>query len=589
MFKVLLPIFKEGFDMQDASSHTNPFFFQSASDLDKEQIVQYYEEEGSPSESLSSKFNCYLIGERGAGKSMALLYHSFPVQRILKPDDNIRNIGVYVPCNHTLMLKNEPYLFEKYEQLAICEHFFVLAMAYSICNSLRDCCVLPANDAQKEQLDALSYALALKEKIIFTSDIFSSISMFSLRECNNSQRIINQIDSISLPTLYNFFTLILPILHIFGKITEVDDAHFSILLDDAHLLSEPQQKILNSYVSYRDHSRFSFKVAIASSEDYTFMTSDGSTLLDGHDYSQVNMEESFQTSKSSYGKFIRNIIQKRLNKIGIISNPDDFFPISPTMASEIQNAEDAVRRKAIAIYGCEQSKKVSDYVYKYGRAQYFQSRHDESKGKANLPQYSGIDTIAHVSTGVVRNALARCWDMFEIQKQKDKQIPAVITPAIQADVLQKASDEIWEKIRAGFSNVLEGCSNIDSQRIHNFFDQLGILFRNRLLSNSAEPRILAFIVSEKKFPTYQDVLRLLTLCRKAQLIYERYGPGKDDGRRETFYATNRLLWISRGLDPNGQHGRLSLKSSDIWAAANGKSFPFGEQRPEQGSLFSSSE
>ena len=56
------------------------------------------------------------------------------------------------------------------------------------------------------------------------------------------------------------------------------------------------------------------------------------------------------------------------------------------------------------------------------------------------------------------------------------------------------------------------------------------------------------------------------------------GPAKDGGKREVYYVPNRMLWPVYGLDPIGQHARVSLKASDVWSAANGKPFPYVSER-----------
>ncbi|MDR3176804.1 MAG: hypothetical protein LBU06_09790 [Desulfovibrio sp.] len=563
------------------SNTRNPFFFQSASDLQADEVIQYYAEGGNITKALSSRENCYLIGERGAGKSMALRYHSFLVQNLLPRDERcVDTVGIYIPCNHPLMLKNEASLFDKANEIAIIEHFFTLSMAYHICSSLRDCCKLHNEKIQKKLLKNLSYSLALNKNIPFYGDIFSSIMNFSIHESAAMQKELNKINSERPKITYTFFTLILPLLDIARRTDSLEKAHFSMLFDDAHLLSMDRQKVLNSYVSYRDHSQFSFKAAIASCEDYTFMTTEGSTLVAGHDFTMLDMEEDFQNSKSDFGRFIRTIISKRFKEFNISASPDEFFPISDALNKGIEKARESARIEAIKKYGEIDSKKINDYVYKYGRARYFQNR----PAKASLPQYSGIDTIAHVSTGVVRNALHPCWKMYEKELTRLRgTIPQTIPPNIQASILKEESDALWGSIRAGFGNKIEGCTKEDSKKIENFFDELKTLFRNRLLSQCSEPRILAFIVSEKESEAYEEVKRLLLLCRKAQLLYERFGPGKDDGRRETFYATNRLLWIAVGLDPEGQHGRLSIKATDILAAAIRKT-PFLSASENEGQL-----
>ena len=63
---------------------------------------------------------------------------------------------------------------------------------------------------------------------------------------------------------------------------------------------------------------------------------------------------------------------------------------------------------------------------------------------------------------------------------------------------------------------------------------------------------------------------LTELLRKAQLLYIRSGPAKDDGKRETYYVPNKILWPIRGLDPHGQHARVSIPADVLWDAAEGE-------------------
>jgi hypothetical protein len=113
------------------------------------------------------------------------------------------------------------------------------------------------------------------------------------------------------------------------------------------------------------------------------------------------------------------------------------------------------------------------------------------------------------------------------------------------------------------------------------------LFRERLLNHKSEPRAIVFTISsweEKAF-----LLPLLDIAKRAQLLYTRYGPAKDDGKREEYYVPNRMLWPVRGLDPNGQHARVSLKAGDLVAAAKGKKIPHHMDPPVEEQSLSQSE
>jgi hypothetical protein len=135
------------------------------------------------------------------------------------------------------------------------------------------------------------------------------------------------------------------------------------------------------------------------------------------------------------------------------------------------------------------------------------------------------------------------------------------------------------------ASTIDRCTLEDSKRIHALLDNLGDLFKRRLLKARSEPRALAFSISGMTAESESLIMPLLHIARRSQLLYFRSGPSKDDGKRETYYVPNRMLWPVRGLDVVGQHARASLKARDVWAAANGVAFPFSEEPLGQGDLF----
>ena len=58
----------------------NPFEYEAANNLRPEDIIDYYIENFNFSRFIQSTKNIFLIGERGSGKTMALLYNSFPIK-----------------------------------------------------------------------------------------------------------------------------------------------------------------------------------------------------------------------------------------------------------------------------------------------------------------------------------------------------------------------------------------------------------------------------------------------------------------------------------------------------------------------------
>ena len=58
---------------------TNPFEYEAANNLSEEDIINYYIEDYNYSRFIRSTKNIFLIGERGSGKTMTLLYNSFKI------------------------------------------------------------------------------------------------------------------------------------------------------------------------------------------------------------------------------------------------------------------------------------------------------------------------------------------------------------------------------------------------------------------------------------------------------------------------------------------------------------------------------
>jgi hypothetical protein len=575
----------------------NPFEFDAATTLSLEDILDFYIEDYSYARFIHSQRNVFIAGERGSGKSMTLLYNSLPVQ-LLKAEqegsnESLNFIGIYIPCNTPLMHKREYELVEnKFHASVISEHLFVLSIIYEIANTLEHINGLADELEELDVRDELAYSLGVE--LPLGRPIFKGMKQFAQRELSKTQETINAYSFDEFyEGAYTFSSLVLPILRMVKQAKIISHTHFNLLFDDAHDLNYYQSTLLNSWVSYRDRSIFSLKIAIADFEKHDFHTSSNSSILEGHDFITLDMEKPFQRSSSPFGKFAKAIVEKRLEKWGCSSTAEEFFPINQSFVKALEALKEKTRQEGIEEYGESNIKKVNDYVYKNTRAIYFRSR----DAKANLPPYSGWETITHVSTGVVRNLLEPCYWMYDqvLSEYSDIQGENCITineiPAdIQSAVILKHSENLWDWVRSSLPRAIDGCSVSQGKQVYNLFDNLAILFRERLLCEPpiSEPRAVVFTISAMNVEFEKEISGLLEIARKARLLYFRSGPAKDSGKRETYYVPNRMLWPIRGLDVVGQHARVSLKAADILAAANGTAFPFdckvNMNAPEQGSF-----
>ena len=444
----------------------NPFEYMGANDLPPEMILDYYVEDYNYSRFIQSKRNVILAGERGCGKSMTLLYNSWALQQ-MKAERNsslleLGLIGVYVPCNTPLTHKEEYQLLDAFRAAIISEHHLVLSITYRIAETLAQ---IPGvvEGADVDQVRS-------KIEFIFGADLphdvpfFDAIKAFIEKESLQTQRVINdpQSTEIGYEDTYTFASLVVPMLGCARSFPKLRDSHFMLMIDDAHDLNRYQVKALNSWIAYRDHSLFSFKVAVANVMRTSLKTSSGGSILEGHDYTRLDMAQPFQNEASDFGRLANQLVERRLRKFGIDATPDEFFPISDHLKQDLEKAEEAVRADAVAKYGTD-SRKISDYVYKYKRAQYFRSR----PSKANRPEYSGFDTLVFLSTGVIRNLLQPCYWMYDkmISLSADnagsQEVPTAIPPHIQSEIIIDRSRVLWDWLRGELDQSIEDCSRED--------------------------------------------------------------------------------------------------------------------------------
>ena len=549
----------------------NPFEYEAATNLTPEKISTYFIDDFNYSRFINSKRNVVLVGDRGCGKTMALMFNSLKIQmqRWHKPDLPER-IGIYVPCKAVLMQKNEHELVTdpKYASI-LAEHFLTMSVLYHLVDHLAE---IPEIETKAKE--------SLKEEISFslgfdlpdTSGVLEALRQAINREVRNVQVALNHPSpETEFPTTRSFGTSLLPLFDILRRLPRLQSVHFMVMLDDVHDLNDAQVRAVNSWIAYRDHSLFSVKIASARVGQPHFKTSTGGTILEGHDFVQIDLEQPYHNEESNFGRLAQKVISRRLEDVAINISPNDFFPANATFEKELEECRLRVREHATKRYPSSPKKTIDDYVYRFARAEWFRQR----RSHANLPAYSGFQTLVYLSTGVIRNLLEPCYWMFDNALSESGGVGRIseIDPNIQRESIIERSKKIWERVK-NLDRFVEDCSREDAKRIYCLFDQLAILFRKRLDEHESEPRATSFTISSMSQSNEQQLIPLLQKAGAAQLLYERSGPAKERGRRETYYVPNRMLWPVRGLDPHGQHARVSIKAEYLLAAFRWRSDPF---------------
>ena len=572
----------------------NPFQFEAANILSNEEIADYYIDDFNYSRFIQSKRNVFIVGERGSGKTMALLYNRWELQRLRAEREgrspDFSTIGVYVPCNTPLIHKPEYRLLDPFLGSVLGEHLLVLAVAHSLAEVVGTIgAPLNFDDAP----DPFHEASALFGVDLLTSmPFFSAVRTFVQSEIRETQRAVNSAKRDAFyENTYSFVSLLAPLLDLCSRhVQELVGSHFSIMIDDAHALNEYQMKALNSWIAFRDHTRFSFKVAVAKSGRASKITSSGGEILERHDYTTVDLEAPLHNRRTGFFEMAKLVVERRLQRVGVEVGPEAFFPLSGAMERDLLASREKVAAQAQEKYGTIKSKAAMDYIYKQARAHYFRNR----SPKASIPPYSGFDTLVFLSTGVIRNLLEPCFWMFDRVLSSIDHLSAPdmvsVPPDVQSEIIRTNSERLWAWLRDDIARDVEGCSTEDGQRAYKMLDALAIFFHGRLLGDGSEPNATSFTLSSANSPNSERLEHVLDVLRRAQLIYVRNGPAKDRGRLERYFVPNRMLWPVRKLDPHGQHARVSISVDDLWEATESGRLPDRNAEPEgldseQGVLF----
>ena len=203
----------------------NPFEYEAANNLSDEDIINYYIEDYNYSRFIRSTKNIFLIGERGSGKTMTLLYNSFKIQykrcKLSGTAMDYEKIGVHVPCNTPLFHKREYKLLDsEHQQFIICEHFLVLSILFAIADtvSVSEELIEATESHRKEFLEELGYIwdANFNDK---ASNFYEAIKQYINKETIDTQRHINSYGSDSFYAgALSFSSTILPFLNILRRV-----------------------------------------------------------------------------------------------------------------------------------------------------------------------------------------------------------------------------------------------------------------------------------------------------------------------------------------------------------------------------------
>ena len=190
-----------GYSMEN---YRNPFEYEAASKLSSQQLLDYYIEDYNYSRFINSKRNVFLVGERGTGKTMALMYHSLPIQiercSREKRELDLSIISIYVPCNTPLNHRREYELLDPLNASMSSEHLLVLSIMERIIFTLSKIGDLLSSSEENDLRDELTYVLNLD--LPADRPLLHSLDLAIKKSSNNVQQALNDFDD-SRPSLRN--------------------------------------------------------------------------------------------------------------------------------------------------------------------------------------------------------------------------------------------------------------------------------------------------------------------------------------------------------------------------------------------------
>jgi hypothetical protein len=562
----------------------NPFVFDRPNNVSIEQFIKFYIKENIYTKFLESTRNILLIGVRGSGKTSTLRYYSFPIQYANSEVINKFDIiGIHIPSKHPLFSKREYLLYENNNKKSVVvEHFLCINIISCICETFIESSANLDLTIEIEKLILKNLSFILESDFPDNMPLFDSIKLFLNKEANASQRKLNNEDFESfIDFSFSFNNTVIPFLEQLKNIPKLKGSHFSLFFDDIQDLGKIHQEIINSWVSYRDNKLFSFKIATADIKP-SFITSTGGVILEGHDFVKIDLTKRLYNKDSEFSKFAKDVISKRLSIAKIDLSVDEFLPESKSFRTGLDEGKAKAKKKAKEKYPNPKGTQINDYVAKYGRAIYFRERGN----KANIPVFSGFETLVDISTGVIRNLLTPVYFMYEKERANSssnsvKEIP----PIIQRDIILNRSETFWEKIK-DIDSEIENCPEELGEKINNFFNQLIIYLKKRIKNEDiSEPRALNFIISKTSSITDEEqkqIDEIINACLRSTLLYKRMVGHKSTGVRLPLYVPNRMMLPIHGLDSHGHYSHFPIPAKAFLdAAINNKEIPFFADEDEE--------
>ena len=602
----------------------NPFAVVSPEELSAEQANQLFVETNSDYPEINRPGNTLVTGARGCGKTM-LIRCSQPDFLMVRKKLNFSQLpyfSVNVSIKKTsLNLEELRILDNKHLPFSINEHFISLNVMMYTFLSLSDITFEKeyySIEVYQSFFDSYSMFLRASGCKIAPEANYDSPNRFFkslydhlyLMSCDfipyfeGLYQRDNPNFEYKLP-LFSYKRFIIPVFKELINIKGFPNGKpILIFIDDADNLSKTQTKIINSWLATRTQPTISLKVFSQIGLYKSFLTPTGELVEAPHDYQEVNISSIYTNAlskdKSYYDKAIM-ILMKRLQLYGYYQNVNlenkkdvenalrAFFPYYQKQEEGIDKEKERIKK---AYLDRGRGFRESDDIRRYAVPNYIRKLSGSSKNKHTF-RYAGIETIIHLSSGIIRYLLDSVGKMYDIVSSKKSeetneniQIDYISTD-IQNNVMRKKADDyLFNELKKaneldidiiesedGFNIFTTNNPISVTDKLSNLINAMGKTFQEILLSGSdddplsgrSERKVFSIALTNPS-QTSKEIKQVLELGVRLGFLHESHIGNKYGDGRTYLYILNRCFAPIFTLDPTGFQGYLFMKNEDLESA-----------------------
>lgn len=545
-----------------------PFDYSSPDGITPQDIVDLFVPVFGEYYNIPTRNHTFINGARGSGKSMIFRFMEPECQQIYELETNskkkeIRDLdyfAIHIPIKEGILDRTDlDIIRNKHGDVLLNEHFMVLTIAIKIFSKLYD--TKFEDDEATFHCFKSFFEKGFKKRLWYSGQNVDNLSIPD--DCTSHKEILdiiknvleelnrdftvkylrklinaNTADAISyngiILTYVDFLFPLLQTLKSDDNIFPSGPIH--LLIDDADNLNVVQTTILNSWVSTRTINDVCFK--ISTQQKYkTYKTINGARIETPHDYSEINISDTYTSQKGLFKSRVTEAITRRLKKSKCsITDPSEFFP------------ENVKQEKAIAdIYKKYKEEHNNDFAYRYSRPDYIR---DNISGNRGTYSYAGFKQLVNISSGTMREFIEFAKKMYsaELANIGEGEEVSRISPSTQDKVIRDYSEQYFAE---NFDKITADKTNDETtvdyfNQLKNLVIVLGESFKLILLSDNSERRVFSFALQDTASKHLRKILELGVTYGyfQSSTIGNKMGSGRTE-----LYILNRLLAPYFGLDP----------------------------------------